>query len=88
MEVKKQILQVSCEKHPEQFVSKFCTKRQVLICNSCFNENYFDHVKDCKDVFIDNIDDYMRKYQPLITYFKDKLIDLDQSITSFMRHEK
>jgi len=39
-------------------------------------------------VVVENIAEFMSKYQELITYYKERIIDLDQSITNFMRREK
>ena len=37
---------------------------------------------------VENIAEFMSKYQELITYYKERIIDLDQSITNFIRREK
>jgi hypothetical protein len=75
---------IFCDKHPDKNTSKFCRKNQSLICDGCFFEDYIDHMNECKDIFDERISEFLKKYQTVLMSFKDKIIALDEQVTSFL----
>ena len=58
-----------------------------MICNDCFTENYVDHIHECKTFIDERIPDFLKKYQAVLRSFKEKVLALDEQVTSFMNFE-
>ncbi len=56
-----------------------------MICNECFTENYVDHIHECKNLLDEKIPDFLTKYQTILRSFKEKVLVLDEKVTSFIR---